>query len=68
LKFGVVAAVAQATHVVTVVHSQLEDLVATTQLKQSILIQAVNIAYAQVAVGHVVNHIHVQQVWDVVHM
>jgi hypothetical protein len=65
LKFGVAAAEAQVTHVVIVVHFQLVDSAVTTQLKQLILIQDVSIVYVQEAVGLVVNHTHVQQVWDV---
>ena len=43
-------------------------LVATTLLKLLIHHQDANTLFAQEAVGLVVNHTHVQQEWDVVHM
>jgi hypothetical protein len=65
LKFGVVAVAAQATHVVTVVRLLLAVRVAVMLLKQLVHHQDVNIAYAQVAHGHVARLTVVQQVWDV---
>jgi hypothetical protein len=55
----------QVIHVVIAVHSQLVVQAATTQSEQFQLIRAVSTQYVQAEVGHVVNHIHVQQVWAV---
>jgi len=65
LKSGAAEVAAQDIHVVIVVHLQLAAQAETMQLKQSTLIQDVNIVFVLAVVGHVVNHIHVQQAWDV---
>ena len=65
MKSGAAVAAVQDTHVVITVHSQLAEQAETTQSKQLTLIQDANIVFVLVVVGPVVNHIHVQQAWDV---
>jgi hypothetical protein len=65
LKFGQVAVAAQVTLAVTVVHFQLAALEAITGLRLLQHLQDVSTVYVLVALGHVVKHILVVQVWVV---
>jgi hypothetical protein len=68
LKFGVVAAVAQVIHAVTVVHSPLVEQEETMLQKQLIQLRDANTVFVLVVLGHVVKHTLVVHHWAVSHI